>query len=538
MPSPVGHMIAGAAAGWLVCGPAAVPSAGRMPGRTRWREAVFFAALGALPDVDLVMGAHSGPTHSIGAAVVVGAGAAWLARRIGVRDVRSIVLALACAAAYGSHVLLDWLSTDASPPIGIMALWPFSSGHYESNLHVFMAISRRYHQGWTFVRQNVLALAWELAVLVPALVAALLYRSRGSAKHMRIAAFLFVIVTALTRVVPAHAQTPEYADMVAAYRRGAFDDAIERLLKTPMSAVTQRGIREWLKHCEKVKQTDDIAAALMMHSEVVFVSHAEAPGIGSSLSRGRIHQDLVTTLQRSLKQIAPRTNFIRTWYLMWESFRQGYALPEADKQTDFLPDALDAFPDDPYVLLAIGARHELYWWLSPDNGVRDASAGPAVDSRDLRSAEEWLRKSVASDPSLAEARLRLARVLSLRGQSDAAQAQLAAVRTDDPNYRYLLELFFGQARERAGDTDGAAAAYARAIGLVEWPQAARVAAAHLAYGSGRRIEAAGGLTQSLATGPDAIDPWSVYIRGQWWYLQNRMRRARALVMSAAPAVAK
>ena len=35
-------------------------------------------------------------------------------------------LALATGLAYATHTLLDWLGTDASPPIGIMALWPFS----------------------------------------------------------------------------------------------------------------------------------------------------------------------------------------------------------------------------------------------------------------------------------------------------------------------------------------------------------------------------------------------------------------------------
>ena len=63
-------------------------------------------------------------------------------------------LAIGGAFAFASHVLLDWLGSDASPPIGIMALWPFSSAYYESELHVFMAISRRYYQGWAFVEQN------------------------------------------------------------------------------------------------------------------------------------------------------------------------------------------------------------------------------------------------------------------------------------------------------------------------------------------------------------------------------------------------
>lgn len=181
MPSPIGHMMAGVAAGWLVAGPAGPAAAvrsGRAMGGARWREAAVFATLGVLPDLDLLAGAHSGPTHGVGAAVVAGAAAAWLASVIGLRGVRPIVLALACSAAYGSHVLLDWLSTDASPPIGIMALWPFSTGYYESDLHVFLAISRRYYQGWAFVRQNALAIGRELAILLPLLVAAFFYRSR------------------------------------------------------------------------------------------------------------------------------------------------------------------------------------------------------------------------------------------------------------------------------------------------------------------------------------------------------------------------
>jgi membrane-bound metal-dependent hydrolase YbcI (DUF457 family) len=172
VPSPIGHVVAGIAAGWLVKGrptsgvratPAGVPTAAK-------RELALFAVLGALPDIDLVFGAHSGPTHSIGAAILVGF-VAWVVgpRRVGLPAGGPIVFGVACAAAYGSHVLLDWLSTDASPPIGVMALWPFGRNHYESDLHVFMAISRRYYHGWPFVHQNLLAILRELAILVPVL---------------------------------------------------------------------------------------------------------------------------------------------------------------------------------------------------------------------------------------------------------------------------------------------------------------------------------------------------------------------------------
>ena len=79
--------------------------------------------------------------------------------------------------AYASHTLLDWLGTDSSPPIGIMALWPFSHEYYESHLHVFMAVSRRY---WLpeFWASNTRALAGELAILLPLVALVFIVRRR------------------------------------------------------------------------------------------------------------------------------------------------------------------------------------------------------------------------------------------------------------------------------------------------------------------------------------------------------------------------
>jgi membrane-bound metal-dependent hydrolase YbcI (DUF457 family) len=175
MPSPVGHAIAGVAAAWLVAGaPALTPA-------TFWREAALFGALGALPDIDLLVGAHSGPTHSLGAAVVVGMAAGlWAGRWRGHRrpGLHRLTFAVACLAAYASHLLLDWLGRDSSPPIGIMALWPVSRDYFESTLHVFLPISRRYYQGWTFVVSNVHAVCLELVILVPILAVVTLLRPR------------------------------------------------------------------------------------------------------------------------------------------------------------------------------------------------------------------------------------------------------------------------------------------------------------------------------------------------------------------------
>jgi membrane-bound metal-dependent hydrolase YbcI (DUF457 family) len=174
MPSPIAHAIAGATAGWMIDPPArddVSATAGRV---------VLFTALGIAADLDLLVGAHSGPTHGVGAAVIAGI-ATWLILRIRGSSAGART-ACASAIAYASHTLLDWLGTDSSPPIGIMALWPFSRGYYESPWHVFMAISRRYWlpEFWTV---NLYALGRELLILVPLALIVILVR-----RHRRVSA--------------------------------------------------------------------------------------------------------------------------------------------------------------------------------------------------------------------------------------------------------------------------------------------------------------------------------------------------------------
>ena len=141
----------------------------------RARDVMLFGALGLAPDLDLLFGIHSGPTHGIGAAALA-ASVAWFPLDRGRTTSERLRLALACALAYASHILLDWLGTDSSPPIGIMALWPFSQAHFESSLHLFPAVSRRIHQPELFWPQNVKALLWEVGILGPVLAGIVTWR--------------------------------------------------------------------------------------------------------------------------------------------------------------------------------------------------------------------------------------------------------------------------------------------------------------------------------------------------------------------------
>ena len=134
---------------------------------------MLYAAIGAAPDVDLLFGAHSMYTHSLGAVVFTGL-IVWLWTG-GARP----RVALACAAAVASHILLDWLGSDTTPPIGIMALWPFTREFSQSPFFVFMAISRRWWLPGFYV-QNGMAALREVAMLLPITVLIAMLRTRAA----------------------------------------------------------------------------------------------------------------------------------------------------------------------------------------------------------------------------------------------------------------------------------------------------------------------------------------------------------------------
>jgi inner membrane protein len=149
-------MLGGAAAGGLIAG-RTVPA----------RMMFVFALTGAAADLDLLFGVHSGPTHGVGFALIAGA-IAWLVCSSLPRSSGRLRVAIAAAAAYASHPLLDWLSTDTSAPIGIMALWPLTTDYYLSPFRIFLPLLRRYSPP-EFWLLNLRAVIRELLILGPLL---------------------------------------------------------------------------------------------------------------------------------------------------------------------------------------------------------------------------------------------------------------------------------------------------------------------------------------------------------------------------------
>jgi len=87
-----------------------------------------------------------------------------------------LLLALAVGLAWCSHLVLDYLNVDTNPPIGLLALWPFSHAYFKSPVPLFLDIGRTLT--WETVRHDAIAAALESAILVPLLWAAWRFRTR------------------------------------------------------------------------------------------------------------------------------------------------------------------------------------------------------------------------------------------------------------------------------------------------------------------------------------------------------------------------
>lgn len=157
MPTPVGHALAGIA----VAG-AFRDASRRMP----VSHLAILAVCAAAPDLDLVLrlidgvNHHRGPSHSFAAAALVAVGTMFL-RRLGL----NLPAPASMGAAWASHVVLDYLGLDTSPPVGEMALWPFSDAFYASPVSLFYDIPRSFSAG--AIRHNLIAVAMEVGMLGP-----------------------------------------------------------------------------------------------------------------------------------------------------------------------------------------------------------------------------------------------------------------------------------------------------------------------------------------------------------------------------------
>ena len=245
------------------------------------------------------------------------------------------------------------------------------------------------------------------------------------------------------------------------------------------------------------------------------------------LGRGAVHWEIARVL---LDAVAPGPDpMVRLWYRAAAAWMQNRDYHDPVHLTR----ARGAFPNDADILFLSGCEREEY--ARPDTqAAARAAVLPNGITFDLRSereelgqAEAFYRRALALKPDVPETRLRLGRVMLLRGRykEAASELRLANGSAGEDLLRYYGALFLGAAEEALGDHAAASAAYREAARLYPAAQSPHLALSALARRRGDRAGALAEIRRVFelpASPPARDDPW-------WTYHGAQARNADALL---------
>jgi tetratricopeptide (TPR) repeat protein len=339
------------------------------------------------------------------------------------------------------------------------------------------------------------------------------------------------------------------------YRRVDREEAIATVALWTQGEI-EAGTQGLLEAVEAVK-----AAALAGHATQDEVAQGEAtlPTAAALLSdaalralhhgdprRARWELRAAARLAHATRSTGGLAGFTRRFYLVAGLMLHGMAdltgayemLSEGQRQTE----------DDAELLLALGAvcetiaalrTYELPEGPRRQQGLRDEpqfmiegelGESGRLPRTDLADAQALYAKALRQDSGLLEARLRLGRVLLLRGRPREALPELERVLRGSPRpaQSYMARLFEGRTRERLGDPQGAAAAFAAAVERAPSGQSALVALGRALdrLGEGTRAQEA---FESALRAETQRDPWMDYIKGQPDRIDTLLEELRRLV---------
>jgi hypothetical protein len=293
--------------------------------------------------------------------------------------------------------------------------------------------------------------------------------------------------------------------------------------------------------------------AAVFHLDAAMLGGGEGTGRSSYIIRdgqqrrrstSTVHWQFGRELIDRLQPDPARDPFARAWYLASAARLQSLLMvSEAD---DHLSRARQIFPNDADVLFRGACALEtltapsLLAALGPDmlllrspGASRMVATRPSVRSL-LDRAEQLFRRALRHDPSLAEARVRLARLIGAKGErgeaNDLLMQALAARPADD--VRYLALMLLGDAQMAVGRRAEARARYEEAADLYPTAQSPLLALGLLARDGGDRETAAKTLERLSRLPPEPekrIDPTWVYYTMQGRDADRRLQQVHALI---------
>ena len=260
-------------------------------------------------------------------------------------------------------------------------------------------------------------------------------------------------------------------------------------------------------------------------------------GQSQDLGQAAIHWEIGRMLlddvrPTGVQKPSPATDeMARLWYRATASWMQ----KDEHLNKAHLNHARGIFPHDPDILFLLGCLHETFAdamvqsvaraTVLPINIVMDM----AGERAELKLAEDALREAVDLRPDAPEARLRLGRVVALRGRYAEAVTEirraLESLPPEEDVLRYYATLFLGGAEEDLGRYDESRGAYEQAAALFPKAQSPLLGLSELARRHGDRrsaLEAMQKVFDLPAFENDRLDPW-------WGYHVFQARNADRLL---------
>ena len=212
---------------------------------------------------------------------------------------------------------------------------------------------------------------------------------------------------------------------------------------------------------------------------------------------------------------------VRGWIHRWYSATTGYLF--YDHVLAVIPDHVAGWqrvlPEDGEAWFSEGCAFETFATSRLQHARADSlRKGHPVKVEDgewnLKQARRRFEEALQRNPQHVEARVRLARVKSVLGDTHAAVKELTAVMADlgsDAELLYLAQLFLGAAQQASGDSAGARNSYAEAWSL--YPRALSPRISRLGLDASDLV-ADDTLTELLREKRSASDdPWLSYHLG-------------------------
>jgi tetratricopeptide (TPR) repeat protein len=324
-----------------------------------------------------------------------------------------------------------------------------------------------------------------------------------------------LMATALIASRAASAQTPTdgappgahaYSQVLDRYQHGDGDAvaALIALHDTDVAAGQKVIVQAFERSRGLAPAAARLRLAALIHIEAVFDLAGRDRGQALLRHQAIARADLDALAERG------RDGFVRDCWMLLIAFYQGrlelvaaHALWQA---------AHKSAGDSPELWLAAGVTEEMAWTMVHSDDYEGMVAGS------LKEAESAYRKALDRQPDLVEARLRLGRVLTLKGDNDGALREFDALRaTDDSGFRYLAHLFAGDALERSGRRQAAEGRYIAAFAALPEGQSARLALTQIRHAAGARTAAADAARAALDRRVgETADPWLWYTVGLSW----------------------